>query len=133
MSNKHNALNLDEIFGLGQKIKVIWQEKEYELPRPEAFSARSWAGFSSLQDKIPELQAYGENITDEQAQELETVADDCVRFLSPKLAAAGLPFFAKVQVLKFYGDQVNPGEAEKNPPGSQTGETSSAGSDSGTG
>lgn len=131
MDEEKCSLNLDEIFGLAKPIKVVWKSIEYELPRPEAFSPKSWAGFSALQGKIGSLQAMGEQLTDEQAEQLDQIANDCIKFLSPKLAKCELPFFAKVQVIKFYGDQIE-GDAPKNPLGSPTGEASSVGSGSGT-
>jgi hypothetical protein len=134
MSPDGKKLNLDELFGLARPVIVEWKGKEYELPRPEAFSAKAWSGFTALQEKIGLLQVLGEKLTDAQAEELDAITSDCIRYLSPKLADQELPFMLKVQVIQFYGEQISPAEPDaKNAPGSQTGEASSAGSASGTG
>lgn len=105
-------LNLDELFGQAKKIKVVWQDKSYELVRPEGLGPKEFVRWDSLLNKIQVLK--DETTSDEQkAEELEGVYNDVLMMICPQLVAAGLPFLGKMRVLQFYMEEVEGKKAPK--------------------
>lgn len=96
-----DVLNLEELFGQGKKLKVLWGEGEYELLRPAAFGARDTVRLNSLRRKVNALQTLDE-LNDQQVQELEEALDGVLGLLCPNLPLKEMPFAARLQVLTFY-------------------------------
>ena len=99
--DEKHMLDLDELFGQARGIKVIWEKAEYQLTLPEAFGARETMRLSALHRKAGALQML-DDLTPEQAQELERLLDEILRILCQELPVGEIPFVAKLRALTFY-------------------------------
>lgn len=103
--NNNKPLNLDELFGQASHVKVIWQGKEYELMRMEAISPKQSVQFNRLKVKANALQNASEDMSSEQAADLEAVIDEMLSLLCKDLPVKKMEFAAKLRVLVFYTEQ----------------------------
>jgi len=106
---KDKALNLDELFGRARPVVVVWQGERYELVRPEALTPVEYQRWVALQRRMAPLfdgLDNVDNMTEKQAEELNTAITEALGLFNAELAAAGLPFAAKIKVLEFYTEQV---------------------------
>ncbi len=138
MSDETKAvLNLDELFGQAQPIKVKWQGKDYELRNPEAMGPVEYAQFSKLQTRVNALQVGAGEMDEEQAGNMEQLVINMLAMLNSDLGKVPMPFVARMRALEFYSQQLGfedassaekkAGEAEP-----QAGTTSTPDSASGT-
>lgn len=96
-----DVLNLDELYGLARPITVIQGGREYELQRPEAFGPVAMLRLDRLQQSIARLRT-ADGDPEAQAQELDDLTTDLLAMLNPDLAAAGLSYLQRRQVIAFW-------------------------------
>jgi len=116
--DKPPVLNLDELFGQRQDIRVRWGNQEYFLRAPEDLGPAELVALQRL------------DIGSSDGAELGAAVAGVLRIISPELAAQNLPFVAQVRVLQHY-IQFVPVSAPKARP-ARAGGRSSRGSRSGT-
>jgi hypothetical protein len=107
------VLNLDDLFGQSKAIKVQHEGKTYELLHPEGLDPVQLNQWERLRRRSSLLKQAGDELTDEQADELTQVTLESLRLLNPELAEQGLSFIKQVRVLKFYSEQVAPADEKK--------------------
>lgn len=95
------VLNLDDLFGQGNAIKVLWQERTYEFLRPEAFGAAETLRLAKLRRTIGDLHDAGGDAP-EVADELEAHLDKLLTTLCTGFPVKEVPFPAKLYALNFY-------------------------------
>lgn len=105
--SERKPLNLDELFGLNKPVIVVWQEKRYELRRPEAMTPVEYSRWTKLQAKTGKLIIDDtDEMSEQQGQELNEAVNITLSLVSPELAKAKLPFAAQVKVLQFYSEEI---------------------------
>lgn len=111
MAEEKRVLNLDEVFGQDRPVKVIWNQREYELLRLEAFSPKEIQKFSALQARAQKLSATpsqhppnaeSANLGEEQEREISALFDEMLRALCSELPLDSMPFLAKTRIITFY-------------------------------
>lgn len=106
MADNKNVLDLNALFGQGKTVKVKARNgRIYELLRMEAISPREAVRFQRLQSKAARLQGAGEELSDEQADELVGVFDDLLTILCADLPVTEMEFMEKMAVIQFYMEQ----------------------------
>lgn len=111
--SERKPLNLDELYGTARPVIVVWQEKRYELRRPEGMTPVEYSRWTKLQAKTSKLIIDdADEMSEEQAHELEEAIHMTLSLVSPELAEAGLTFAAQVRVLQFYTDEITRTEKE---------------------
>lgn len=114
MSEENKAvLNLDELFGQAEPIKVKWQGKNYELRRPEAMGPVEYAQFAKLQRKVEVLQVGDGEMDEAQAGNMEQLVINMLAMLNSDLGKVPMPFVARMRALEFYSTQLGFEGAEK--------------------
>jgi hypothetical protein len=106
-------LNLDDLFGHNQDVTVTWGGREYVLHGFQSIGPREFAHFDQVQKRAIGLKSTA-SMTEEQAEELGRLTDECLKIVGPDLPLDQMPFMAKVQTLQFYSEQLE-GEAKKSP------------------
>ena len=107
---KHKALDLDELFGQAQIIKIKWQGKEYELMPTSAIGPKDALTLQKMQTRAQALSGGADTITEENAAELETMFDEILVILNKDLPLSEIPFGGKMKIIQFYMDE---GEGKK--------------------
>jgi len=105
MADENKVLDLDALFGQARAVKVKWQGKEYELLRLEAIGPRQAVKFQKLQLRAAKLQNVDEEMSDEQAAELEAVFNDILKLLCEELPLETMTVLHKMNILAFYTEQ----------------------------
>lgn len=108
MSDDNKLLNLDELFGQARKVKVRFQEKDYEFLRMEGISPRQATQFNKLQMQASRLQngmKNSQDITEEQGVEIDKIFDRMIQMLCPDFPVDRLPFMGKMRVIQFYMEE----------------------------
>lgn len=101
-----DVLNLDELFGQNKAIKVKWGTKEYDLLATNSIGPRDLVRWQKLIGKVEKLQDLDtDEMTDEQADELESTINSALKLIGPDLPIGELSFMAKVRILEFYNVQ----------------------------
>lgn len=105
--SERKPLNLDELYGTARPVIVVWQEKRYELRRPEAMTPVEYSRWTKLQAKTSKLIIDNvDEMGEQQAEELAEAVQLALNLVSPELAALDLPFAAQVKVLEFYSEEI---------------------------
>ena len=99
---KPKALNLDELFGDARAVKVLHGGIEYELMRIEALGPRQAVQVQRMQRQAQVLQIKGEDISDNQAQEIETLFEKIITMLCPTFPVHEIEFAKKMRIVVYY-------------------------------
>jgi hypothetical protein len=106
MTETRKPLDLDELFGQAQAIKVKWQGKEYGLMSINAISPKQAVKMSKMQTRVIEIQqANPDEDNDEMAVELERMFDEMLTMLNGEFPLATMPFAAKMRIVEYYTEQ----------------------------
>lgn len=129
---KNKALDLDELFGQARALKVKWQGKEYELLKLEGISPTQAARFQKLRNRANLLQSQrtdndDEEMSQEQAEELENIFDEMLGVLSKELPRDTMSFAMKMRILTWYIEETQGPNALETALNKATGATSSQG------
>ena len=107
-------LDLSDLFGKKSSIIVKYpvngKPKDFELLDPRAISPKDFVSLDRILKNAAKLEAEGTEADDEmnaeEAIELESLYDQAIALLSPKLAEVDLPFMAKIKIILFYSEQI---------------------------
>lgn len=102
MADEKKPLNLDELFGQARAVKVIKNGREYELMRLEAMGPKQAVRFQKLQVVAAELQSLGDDLTDQQADQVSEALNNMLTILCADLPVDEMTFMEKTRVLQFY-------------------------------
>jgi|CXWL01.1.fsa_nt_gi hypothetical protein len=98
-------LNLDELFGQSNSVKVTQGGRDYELMRIEALGPKQAVQLQKMQKKADGLKLLNEEMTDQQALDMESTFDDMIRMLCPDFPIGEITFLMKMRILTFYMEQ----------------------------
>lgn len=102
MAEQNNAvLNLDEVLEGRRKIQVRRQGAAYDFIDLSSMSASNVIKIQTMRQKIARLQMLDE-ISDEQAQNIEKLFDGILSLLCPTLPVADIAYTEKTTILAFY-------------------------------
>ena len=108
--DEQRVLNLDEVFGQDRPVKVLWQGREYELLRLDAFSPRQIHALGSLQEAAARLGSKEPKATDapdaDADAEIEALFDGMLKVLCAELPLDRMPFLAKTRIITFYIEEM---------------------------
>lgn len=133
--DKNKVLDMDELFGQMETIKVKWQGLKYELLRMDGISPKQAVQFQKLQSRANMLATASDKASEEKdAEELEALVNEMLKILCVTLPVNELKFGMKMQIIQFYVAESQLKKNQEIPPMNKpTGETSSPESVSGTG
>ena len=121
---KPKPLNLDELFGDARAVKIIHNEREYEFLRIDAMGPKQAVKLQKFQRRALALQL-AEELSDEQAVELEELTDGTIALLCPEFPVDELTFAKKIRAITFYMEETQGKKAMEAALAKVTGETPS--------
>lgn len=105
----NHVLNLDEIFGKTEIVKVKWEGKTHLLTSPQELSAKQIVDWERLTNRVNEMsQSDGEEMTQEESDQLEEIVTDAMEIIAPSLPIDKMPFMAKFRLLSWYVEIIAP-------------------------
>jgi len=107
---KGKALNLDELYGKNDPVVVIFQDKEYELLRPDSWTPEVYAKYVSLQKTMTEKELLHSMETPKAFDKLTTTLHKILEIISPELAAMDLSLGKQSAIIEHYASIVFPEE-----------------------
>lgn len=125
MLDEKKVLDLDELFGQAQAVKVKWQEREYELLKLEGISPQDAVKFQKLQLAAGKLQMK-DDMDDASAKGIEKLVDDMLKILCKDLPLQDMKFMVKMRVLTYYIEETQGKKALETALNKVTGARSSA-------
>lgn len=115
MAKKNQQLlNLDEVFGATQELKVKWAGKTHFLTPPAELGARQIIEWERLTKRINAMAEIPEEEFESEVEELEQieeVAIEALRVIGPTLPIEQIPFMARLRIISWYTEQIS-GEEE---------------------
>jgi hypothetical protein len=120
---KIKTLDLDELLGQAKAVKVRRHGIEYELAQLSGLGVHKILQFQSLRKKVALMQV-ADNITEEQAAEIERLFDGMLSMLCDSLPLDEITYPEKTTILAFYFTETAPKKA-KSPRKQLTGATPS--------
>ena len=107
MTDDAPVLNLDELFGQRERLRVIWEGRDYYMRRPEDLGPLELVKIQRLNVKLRDLAAPFE-VTEEAAETLDDIHTAILDVLCAELAAQDLPFLVKMRTNTWYNEQCFP-------------------------
>ena len=112
MSDEIKTLDLDEMLGEKQTVKVKRGTEEYMMRDISSFSTYQILRMQGMRRKIATLQLQDE-VSEEQANELEKLFNDILGMLCPEMQLENLTYTDKTSVLAFYFMEVRKKKVKK--------------------
>jgi hypothetical protein len=125
MTDEVRKLDLDELFGQAQAVKVVHNGREYELLKLDALGPRQAVKIQKMQKKAQVLQSLGEQITEEQSLEIEKIFEDIILMLCEDFPVKEITFAKKLRIVMYYMEETEGKKALENALGNLTGRTRS--------
>ncbi len=107
---KGKALNLDELYGQNDPVLVVYQEHEYELLRPDAWTPEIYSQYVRLQKSVTEDEIARAMESPKGFEKLSAVVDKIMQIISPELAKLDLSLEKKSRIIEHYASVVFPEE-----------------------
>jgi hypothetical protein len=101
-----NVLDLDELFGVDQPLRVKLGEDLFDLLPLTAFGPAQLLQLQQLQRELGKLRGSADDATT--ARALAQVVDKIIELICPDLSARELTFARKLSVLNFYNQKTAP-------------------------
>lgn len=101
MSEEIKSLDLDEMLGEKQTVKVKRDGVEYLMRDINSFSGYELLKVQNMRRKVSGLQAQ-EEITEDQANDIEKLFDVILNMLCEKLPITSMAYAEKATVISFY-------------------------------
>lgn len=108
MSDEKKTLDLDQLFGQADPIKLKLKGAEYELLPIEGIGPKQAVKFQKLQlraQKLQSLKTNPESMDAKQAQELDDLFDEMLKILCPELPLSEMTSVQKIRSVLFYMEQ----------------------------
>jgi hypothetical protein len=102
-------LNLDELFGQAQTVRIRWKGQEYGLLRMEGISPKQLTEFNKLYLRAmkmrEELAAENQENNEQLSGELEELLGQILKLLCPGLSLETMPFIVRLRTVTYYVEQ----------------------------
>lgn len=105
MAEEVKSLDLDEMLGEKQTVKVKYGGAEYFMRDINSFSGYQLLKVQNMRRKVSMLQAQ-EEITEEQAADIENLFDTILNMLCAELPISSMAYAEKATVISFYFTEV---------------------------
>jgi len=106
MTEENKTLDLDQLFGQAEPVKIKLKGKEYEMLPIEGIGPKQAVRFQKLQLKANKIQKLNPKLMDaKQAKELDDMFDEMLRILCPELPLAEMNSMQKIRTVVFYVEQ----------------------------
>lgn len=112
MSDEMKTLDLDEMLGEKQIVKIKRGDKEYLLRDIDSFSTHQLLQIQGMRRKITTLQLR-EDVTEEEAGNLEILLNDILKILCLEMPLSELSYSEKTYIIAFYFMEVRKKKAKK--------------------